>query len=62
MPVKDIEVVFVQFVQQIEDSLDSEELSSRVQHEASVGIEIKGHGSGLADRTALEDGERSRKC
>jgi hypothetical protein len=52
-----IEVVFMQPIQKIENSLNSEELPSCVQHEASVGIEIKCHGTGLAIRTAPQSEE-----
>ena len=59
MPMEHIEVVFMQSIQQIENSLNSKELPSGVQHEASVGIEIKCHGTRLAVRTApqFEEGQ-----
>lgn len=40
VPVEDVEVVLVQEVQEVDDGLHGEELSARVEHEASVEIEI----------------------
>jgi hypothetical protein len=43
MPVEDIEVVLVKHVQEIEDGWHRKELPARVQHEASVRVEIGLH-------------------
>jgi hypothetical protein len=43
VPVKDIEVVLVKHSQQIEDCFDRKEFAARVQHEASVRVEIGLH-------------------
>jgi hypothetical protein len=43
MPVEDIEVVLLKHGQQIENGLNRKKLPARVQHEASVRIEIRLH-------------------
>jgi len=53
MPVEDIEVVLLKHGQQIEDGLNRKKLPARVQHEASVRIEIGLHLLWISDGTEL---------
>lgn len=53
MPVEDIEVVLVKHSQQIADGLNRKKLPTRVQHEASVRIEIGLHLVWISDVTSF---------
>jgi hypothetical protein len=53
VPMKDIEVVLLKHGQQIEDGLNRKKLPARVQHEASVRIEIGIHLAWISNGTEL---------
>jgi hypothetical protein len=53
MPVEDVEVVLLKHGQQIENGLNRKKLPARVQHEASVRIEIGLHLVWISDGTGL---------
>jgi hypothetical protein len=53
MPVEDIEVVFLEHCQQIEDSLNRKKSPARIKHKTSVRIEIGFHCVFYPDVTKL---------
>ena len=53
MPMKDIEVVLLKHGQQIEDGLNREKPSARVEHEAPVRVEIGLHFVWISNETEL---------
>jgi hypothetical protein len=59
MPVENIEVVLLKHGQKIEDGLHREKLPARVEHEASVRIEIGLHLAGLEMRKDVTTGTTS---
>jgi hypothetical protein len=53
MPVEDVEVVLVKHGQQIKDGFDRKKFPARIQHEASMRIEIGLHLVWILDGTRL---------
>ena len=53
MPVEDVEVVLLKHGQQIKDGLNREKLPARVQHEASMRIEVGLHLMWISDGMEL---------